>query len=234
MLRQVLFLTFLLTLLISCSNKTKNTPSTKQENISGLKQDTSITNSYSYRNEQDYLNRKNIICDRLGLYDIEKGTDSLELRLWYIPSFWDPSIMYLLKVKDSRWTLFHYQIYLHTSTSEDHQYDDPAIEYFNNPIVDSVDMESVSPQKTDWNTYINNLQLDSLWGLQTESSIKGKTFNMLDGHRYLLEIKKIGAYKYLFYTAPDFFKSQDDNHRKFTAFINRLVNPIIYKGMRNP
>lgn len=234
MLRQILYLSSLLPFLISCSNDTKNTSSSKQENISDLKQDTSITNSFSYRNEQDYLNRKKTICERLALYDIEKGADSLELRLWYIPSFWDPSIMYLLKVKDSRWTLFHYQIYLHTSTSEDHQYNDPVIEYFNNPIIDSVAMESLRPQNTDWNTYIVSLQLDSLWNLQTESSIKGKTFSMLDGHRYILEFKKNRTYKYLFYTTPEFFQTKEENHKKFIEFKNRLVNPTIYKGMRNP
>ena len=218
----------------SCADKTSRADANKQENISDLKQDTSVANSFSYKNEQDYLKRKRIICDRLALYDLEKGTDSLELRIWLIPSMWDPSILYILKAKDSRWTLFHYQLYMHRATSEDHYYDDPVIEYYNNPLLDSVAMESVRPQKTNWQTYISNLQLDSLWNLQTESSIKGKTFAMLDGHRYLLELNEKGKYKYLFYTTPDFFRDKDINHKKFTEFQKRLVDPIIYKGMRNP
>ncbi len=175
-----------------------------------------------------------ILCNRLALYDIEKGSDDYELRMWFIPSFWEPSILYILKAKDTTWTLFHYQIYMHTATSEDHHYDDPVVEYYDNPLVDSVVMESVRPQKTNWRTYINNLQLDSLGKLQTESSIKGKTFAMLDGHRYLLEISNKGKYKYLFYTNPEYFQDKDINHKSFTDFKKRLVEPIIYKGMRNP
>jgi hypothetical protein len=95
-------------------------------------------------------------------------------------------------------------------------------------------MESVRPQKTNWQTYIDNLHLDSLWNFQTESSIKGKTFGMLDGYRYLLELSEMGRYKYLFYTAPDYFQDRDINHKMFTEFKKRLVDPIIYSGMHNP
>lgn len=175
-----------------------------------------------------------ILCNRLALYDIEKGTNDFELRIWFIPSMWDPSTLYILKANDTTWTLFHYQIYMHRATSEDHHYDDPVVEYYNNPIVDSVVMESVIPQKTNWRTYINNLQLDSLWSLQTESSIKGKTFAMLDGHRYLLEISNERKYKYLFYTNPEYFQDKDINHKRFIDFKKRLIEPIIYNGMRNP
>jgi hypothetical protein len=233
MLRQSFYLFFIVTAFISCDNPGKQSD-VEKDSASITKTDTSITNSYSYKDEQDYLKRKRILCDRLALYDIQKGSDSLELRMWLIPSMWDPSILYILKGKGSRWTLFHYQIYLHTATSEDHYYDDPVIEYFNNPIVDSVAMESVRPQKTNWQTYISNLQLDSLWSLQTESSIKGKTFGMLDGYRYLLELSEKGRYKYLFYTAPDQFQDRDINHKKFAEFQKRLVEPITFKGMHNP
>ena len=123
---------------------------------------------------------------------------------------------------------------MHASTSDHHLYEDPVVEYFNNPLVDSVSMESVKPQKIEWKTFIRNLQLDSLWNLQTESSIKGKKFFMLDGHRYLLEFNDKGKYKYLFYTTPEYFQNKDINHQRFTGFKKRLINPIIFKGMRNP
>jgi hypothetical protein len=95
-------------------------------------------------------------------------------------------------------------------------------------------MESVRPQKTSWQNYIRNLQLDSLWKLQTESSIKGKKFSVTDGHRYLLELGGKGKYKWLFYTMPEYNQDKDINHKKFMEFKKHLVDPIIYKGMHNP
>jgi hypothetical protein len=234
MVKQFFYFPLFLIFLTCCNGTGKQLDTGKKDSTSIMKVDTSITTSYSYKNEQEYLKRKEMLCNRLALYDIAKGMDDYELRMWFIPSMWDPSILYILKAKDTTWTLFHYQVYMHRSTSEDHKYDDPVVEYFNNPLVDSVEMESVRPQKMDWNTYINNLQLDSLWNLQTESLIKGKTFAMLDGHRYLLEFTGKGKYKYLFYTAPEYFQDKDVNHKSFTNFKKRLVDPIIYKGMRNP
>ena len=234
MLKQIFYLPFSLTFLTCCNYTAKQTVINKKDSIPITKADTSITNSYSYKNEQEYLKRKKILCNRLGLYDIEKGTDGYELRMWFIPSMWDPSILYILKAIDTTWTLFHYQIFMHASTSDHHLYEDPVVEYFNNPLVDSVSMESVKPQKIEWKTFIRNLQLDSLWNLQTESSIKGKKFFMLDGHRYLLEFNDKGKYKYLFYTTPEYFQNKDINHQRFTGFKKRLINPIIFKGMRNP
>ena len=231
--RQIFNLLFVVQVFCSCGDPRKQSR-IENDSISIPKLDKSITNSNSYKNEQDYLKRKRILCNRLALYDNQKATDSLELRMWLIPSFWDPSILYILKGNGSQWTLFHYQIYMQTATSQDHYYDDPVIEYFNNPLVDSVAMESVRPQKTNWQTYISNLQLDSLWNLQTESSIKGTTFAMLDGYRCLLELSEKGRYKYLFFTAPDYFQNRNINHKEFTEFQKRLVEPIIYKGMRNP
>jgi hypothetical protein len=157
---------------------------------------------------------------------LKRGTQNFELRMWSIPSMWDPSVLYILKASDTTWTLFHYQYYTLRSTDLNHYYD--------NPVVDSVVMESVSPQKFSWTTYVRNLQLDSLWNLQTESAIKDKSFGMLDGHRYILEFSNQGKYKYLFYTTPDYFQDKDINHKKFIEFQKRLVDPIIYKGMRNP
>lgn len=233
MLRLISYFVLFVTVLLSCRDRSKQSDSNKKD-FTLTKKDTSIVNSDSYREEQDYLTRKKILYNQLSLYDIEKGNDSLELRMWYIPSMWDPTILYVLKAKDSRWTLFHYQIYMHQATSEDHCYDDPVVEYFKNPIVDSVTMESVRPQKINWETYIDNLQLDSLWNLQTESLIKGTTFDMLDGYSCLLELCEKGRYKYLFFTAPEYFQKRNINHKKFIEFQKRLIDPIIYKGMRNP
>lgn len=86
----------------------------------------------------------------------------------------------------------------------------------------------------DWRVYIEHLQLDSLWNLQTESALKGKSFAVNDGSRYILEFCKDNNYKYLCYTAPDLFKHEDINHKKFQTFMEQLIEPVIYHRTRNP
>jgi hypothetical protein len=191
---------------------------------SGL--DSISAGNFALENEQHYLARKTKLCKELGLYDLQTESVSFELRMWNFPSMWDPSILYVLKKKDSIWTLFHSQYYIFRST-------DP-MKYSGGPVVDSAVMESVRPQKISWTEYINNLRLDSLWNMKTESAIQGKTFEVVDGSRSLLEIRAANTYKYLFYTVPTAFIEKDDNHKRFVEFKKRMVEPIIYRGMRNP
>lgn len=210
----------------SCNDTSNRTDNNKVDSTTITAVDTAISNRHIYKIEQQYLKRKRLLSTRLALYDIEKGGKDFELRLWLFPSMWDPSILYILKGRDSTWTLFHYQYYTLRATD--------ANNYYENPLVDSVIMESVRPQKESWKTYIDKLQLDSLWNMQTESAIMGKEFHILDGHRYILEFNNKGKYKYLFYTTPEYFEDKDINHKKFTDFRKYLVDPIIYSGMRNP
>lgn len=224
MVKQFIFVC--LTIFIACNDQSGKDTIAKRDTLDVAKQATSIADSFVYEIEQRHLKRKRHLCERLALYDLEKATGNFELRIWMLPSMWDPSILYILKGKDSTWTLLHYQYYTLSVTNPNYHWDDP--------LIDSVAMESVKPQKISWRTYIDNLQLDSLWYLQTESAIKGKEFSVVDGHRYLLEFNDQGKYKYVFFTTPEYFQEKDINHKRFTTFKKRLVEPIIYRGMHNP
>lgn len=224
---QRVLVSVLLTIFFSaCGGNTVNNESEDTDTSINIASDTTFSKNWAYQNEQKYLKRKKQLCNKLALYDIENISSDYELRMWLIPSMWDPSILYVLKQNDSLWTLFHYQFYTLGATDPNNYYD--------NPVVDSVVMESLSPQKTSWTSYINNLQLDSLWYLQTESSIKDKSFSVLDGYKYLLEFNKKGQYKYLVFTTPDYFQAKDENHKYFMEFKTRLIDPVVYHGMRNP
>ena len=220
------FVLYFILIFVSCTETPAKVGKNKSDSIGDSSIDTATFASSSYINEQRYKRRKKILCSQLSLYDIENLTGNFELRVWLIPSMWDPSILYILKQTKKTWVLYHYQFYTLRATKSSQYYDSPA--------VDSVEMEPVRPQNETWNRYIRNLMLDSLWNLQTESSIIGKKFEVVDGYRYILEFNDKGKYKYLFYTAPDYFQDKDINHKKFTEFKKLLVDPIIYRGMRNP
>ena len=211
-------------LLQACADNGQKADIPIKETIS-KSSDTSLTKNFAYQAEQYQLHRKKDLCRQLALYDIEEDTQDFELRMWLFPSMWDPSILYVLKKNNASWTLFHYQFYTFLSK-------DPNC--YDHSVIDSVVMESVRPQTTTWTAYIENLKVDSLWNMQTESAIKGKSFGMNDGHAYLLEFTQKGQYKYLYYTTPEYFQNREINHKNFILFKKRLVDPIIYKGMRNP
>jgi hypothetical protein len=208
----------------ACNNTSKQPNKFTKNTIAIPAKDTSVTGSFIYKEEQRYFHIKNALCNSLALYDIEKTSGNFELRLWFFNSIWSPNDLYILKKIDSVWTVFNYRLYVHylprTNNTD-----------YNNPVIDSVMMESVRPQKINWQSYIKNLQLDSLWNLQTESSMKGQDFGITDGYRCLLELSDKERYKYLFYTEPEYFQKKEINHKKFIEFENHLIQPILSKRM---
>jgi hypothetical protein len=221
--RELLYYILLITLL-SCNSQVKTKTASLTDATLKVETNKSV-DSQVYKYEQKYISRQKILTSRLGLYDLQKAAGDFELRLWTMPSMWDPSTLLILKQTDSTWLFLFYQFYT-LSVSDPNN-------YWDSPKVDSVKMESLHPQKTSWKTYIENLKLDSLTTLQTESEIVGKKFEVVDGYRILLEFAEKGQYKYLFYTAPDYFQEKDMNHKKFILFKERLINPVRYKGIHN-
>jgi hypothetical protein len=66
------------------------------------------TNNLVAKDEQEEYKIKKLLCAELGIYDIAHSMDSIELRLWYEPSLWEPHELYILKVKDTSWKAIRY------------------------------------------------------------------------------------------------------------------------------
>lgn len=216
---KLLYLIFFILAITGCKTKNTTAPETNLDN-NIKKFDPAKLDQFEYQNELQILARNKILYSNLGLYDIQTLKNSYELRLWTFSAMIEPSILYIIKGKDSLATIFHYQVYCSRSS--------------NTRIIDSVSMESLKPQKITWTKYFDQLGLDSLSNLKTQSTIKNKSFGILDGHYYILEINDFGKYSYLHYTAPEYFYDKDVNHAMFVRFNNRLVKPLMYNGIVNP
>ena len=208
----------------SCKTKAKEIIIANSDSVKLAQLDTAKFNKSEYTSELNELNHIKSLSSKLGLYNLVKQTDGYELRLWLFHSMMEPGLLYILKGKDSTATIFHYQIYCSHSINADYL----------NPNIDSAKMETLKPHHESWSKYFQELQLDSLFYLKTQSEIKDKSFGMLDGYAYTLEINDSGKYKYLRYSAPEYFQEKDINHKKFIKFKEKLVNPLIYNGMINP
>src|SRR5215213_10011861 len=112
--RPLSILLFLAVFIQACSYPNQKVES-GDGTVSNVTKPTSLTKSFGF-SDQKYLSRKRHLSRKLDLYDIEKGVPEYELRMWLIPSMWDPSILYVLKKSDAVWTLFHYQFYTMRST----------------------------------------------------------------------------------------------------------------------
>jgi hypothetical protein len=189
--RQLLTLTILTSSFLSCRSKTETI--TAPSNFQLLIPDTS-NNSRAHRDLVDITYRSKIE-NKIGLSDLKRGADSLEVRLWYDFSFSNSKELYLLKFQDTSCLLSYYRVY-----PRQINYDDPNRNQdwdpFTDPIIDSSISKSVLLTKDDF----KQLHIDSIWFLKSQSELKiSDSIGFTDCDSYIIEIANKKRFKYLRY-----------------------------------
>ena len=187
--RQLLILTILTSIFQSCRTKTETIASTSGFQL--LIPDT--TNNRRAHWDFDDINYRTKLENQIGLSDLKKGADSLEIRLWYDFSFSNSQELYVLKFKDTSCFLLYYRVYPRTINYDDENRNRQWNPYAD-PIVDSSVSKSVLLPKD----ILNNLHIDSIWLLKSQSELKiSDSVGFTDCDSYILEIADKKRFKYL-------------------------------------
>lgn len=130
-------------------------------------------------NDMEYRSK---LASQIGLSDLKKGADSLEIRLWYDFSLGNSQDLYVLKFVDTSCLLSYYQVYPRPMHS------------FANPIVDSV----VSKTVLLTNNQYKELPVDSVWLLKSQSELNiPNSIGFTDCYSYILEVADRKRFKYM-------------------------------------
>lgn len=179
--------------------------------------------------EHDIYSTNKKITTQLSLSDISVNKDSLEIRFWVAPALYGPIQLYILKCRDSVWSLTQNLIYLKTFDPEKDDY--RKWDGYKNPFVDSVFIRQLKPVGVSWDNYIDQLKIDSLWTLKSQSEFDGK-FGALDGISYSLEISDRQRYKFVHYNNPYSHTDEDESHRRIMEFEGKLFYKLNLEGVR--
>lgn len=153
------------------------------------------------------LLQKKRLCRQLNLYDLEKGTDSFELRFWGEPALFTKNELFILKGKANRWQLYYYTFYCHNILSD-------------TVMIDSMHAKTIIPFGNNWSKYINSLCLDSLWHTPSQCELKNKV-GVFDGWSCTIEMADRKRFKLIHYDNPD-ADSVEKNNRFIMSFIHNF------------
>ena len=208
--RQLLTLTILIFSFLSCRTKTETT--TASSGFQLLIPDT--TNNRRAHWDFDDINYRSKIESKIGLSDLKKGADSLEIRLWYDFSFSNSNELYILKFQDTTCLLSYYRVYLRGINYDDENRNRDWNPY-TDPIIDSSVSKCVLLSKEKY----ENLHSDSIWFLKSQSELKiSDSIGFTDCDSYILEIADKKRFKYLrHHCAMGYF-----NKTKLTEILNYL------------
>lgn len=123
---------------------------------------------------------------QLGLSDLKKGVDSLEIRVWYSFSFSNSKELYILKVQGSDHFISYHRFYLNEKRFDDR-------------IVDSAVSKTVSITNSDF----TKLALNQIWDLKSQSELGiPDSIGFTDCDTYTIEAADKNRFKFLEHHCP--------------------------------
>jgi len=222
-LKYVIYLSFLL---LGCKTRTGPELESSVDAFQLKRIIADTTKSIDAKIEFEEYQVKKLLCSELGIYELENSQDSLELRLWYEPSIWEPHMLYIIKGNDTLWKAIRYIFYQRRNNFETQDY--KVWNAYKDPIIDTLKAETLFPAEMSWRNYISILQIDSLWMFPSQSELKG-SYGCVDGSGYTVEIKDRIRYKAFHYQCARGIKEL--HHEKFTELVENIIAPLSLKGM---
>lgn len=152
-------------------------------------------------------------CKKLSLYELEKGTDSFELRLWKLKGDYVPVALNILKWYKGGWTQYRYECF-QLSYQKDRQ----------EQRIDSFTVHTCDPPGNNWSPYLDSLDIKTIWTLPSQCELPGN-YKGAPVDAFSIELADKRKYKFLFYADPASFV-QEKNHRLISNFIRHFTgNP---------
>ncbi len=217
-------LTFVLGILGSCSNKNHNKVALNKskDSLIETKPDWDAKWNAYY----------NSIEKQINLANLEKGTDSIEIRLWIEGALNSMASLYFLKVHDTLPILTYSEIYLRQfdwDKDDPHKWD-PMI----TPVVDSVKSVSVLLTSRTDKAILSEINMDSILLLPSQRDVAG-TFGASDGESLTFEIANKKRYKFLYYNNPrsSYEHTKENNHLLFLKYSSLLQTLTINNRLQD-
>lgn len=172
------------------------------------------------------------LAQQIGLKDLTLGADSLEIRLWNDVSEGGSQALYTLRFQDTICYLSYYRIF-------------PAPNKFDNSkrsrdwglYVDTIVDSSFSRSKLLNSKDYQNLHLDSIWLLKTQSALNiSDSFHCTDCDSYIIEIADKNRYKYYrHHCAMAYFeKTQLPDILTYMDFCDRIIALVKKQNFKIP
>jgi len=215
--KQFLRLTILIFGLASCRTSSDKVVSDKGFQI--ILSDTTANQRAKW--DLDDFNYRSKLENQLGLSSLKNGGDSFEIRLWCDFSFSNSQDLYTLKFIDTNCVVSYFRVY-----PKRINYDDEHRNRNWNPYKDPIIDSSFSKTITISRSKFQNLNLDSVWVLKSQSDLNiPDSIGFTDCSSYIMEIVDKKRLKYLRHhcSMGYYEKTKLNDILMFEGFCGRIV-----------
>jgi|SRR6185503_5456651 len=187
---------------VGCKPNTK--PFSKEILVIRILPDTSI--NWQAKEEFDRFISRRKLSGKLGLPNIEKSIDSIEIRVWWQASIYSPSSVWMIHKR------------IDSLTAE-------RIDYFPNYTadngIDSMNTFAQSPIVNSWSEYYKSIDTSTFWRMPFHYELNGR-YGCVDGES--LTIEMFSGHKYKTVTYPCYMMYRDSAvYKDFTSLVTSIT-----------
>ncbi len=164
-------------------------------------------NSWQAKREFGGYTARRKLSEKLGLPDIEKCTDSIEIRVWWQASIYTPSSVWVIHHSPDSSSAFRIDYYR---------------DYSEELAIDSVQIFKQTPNAVSWAKYLEIIEPSTFWGMPFHYQLK-RAYDCVDGESVTIEMFTAQKYKTLTY--PCYMLYRDSiPYMKFKLMVEHITD----------
>ena len=151
-----------------------------------------------------YLKKQNV-TDELNIKSIEKGVDSLEIRIWALAGTARGGEVYIIRKSRYKWNCYHYWFIERMSVSGNRNSQDYSLEELSNIGLDTFWIKKEEP-RTGWNRFISKLDNSELYHLESYDDVSVEVREKIRTYSFMIEYAMKNKYRLFYYNCSDIYQ----------------------------
>jgi hypothetical protein len=149
--------------------------------------------------------KKQSITDELNVQSIEKGVDSLEIRLWVLAGTARGGEVYIIRKSRYNWNCYHYWFIERLPASGDRGRQGYSFEELSTAGLDTFWIKKEEP-RSGWNRFISKLNNSEIYHLGSFDDVSSEVIEKIDNYSYMIEYAMKNKYRLFWYNCSDVYQ----------------------------
>jgi hypothetical protein len=150
-----------------------------------------------------FIKRQNI-TDELNIRSIEKGVDSLEIRLWTMAATAKGGEVYIIRKSKYKWNCYHYWFIERLSTTGNTNKQMYTFKELSTAGLDTFWIKKEGP-RSGWNRFISKLNESEFYNLESFDDVSIEVAEKIDTYSFMIEYAVKNKYRLFWYNCSDIY-----------------------------
>lgn len=167
-----------------------------------------------------FLKKQNV-TDELNIKSIERGVDSLEIRIWALAGAARGGEVYIIRKARYKWNCYHYWFIERVPASGDRSQQGYSFEELSTVGLDTFWIKKEEP-RSGWNRFISKLNNSEIYHLESYDDISVEMREKINSYSFMIEYAMKKKYRLFWYHCSDIY--QDCRQCQQMMGVLRLVD----------